>query len=82
MAGHALRARWGQPATGIFSFIVFFLIAWLTWFIFSDPRGSGRIFSLPLRHVPGDDDFSGALAAHVSGRLAFSGHAAAGQGDH
>jgi len=48
MAGHTLRARWGQPATGIFSFIVFFLIAWLIWFIFSDPRGPVASFPYPF----------------------------------
>jgi amino acid transporter, AAT family len=48
MAGHALRARWGQPATGILAFIVFFLIAWLTWFIFSDPRGPVAAFPYPF----------------------------------
>ena len=48
MAGHTLKARWGQPATGIFSFVVFFLIAWLTWFIFSDPRGPVASFPYPF----------------------------------
>ena len=48
MAGHALKARWGQPATGIFAFIAFFLIAWLIWFIFSDPRGPVAAFPYPF----------------------------------
>jgi amino acid transporter, AAT family len=48
MAGHALRARWGQPATGILAFIAFFLIAWLCWFIFSDPRGPVAAFPYPF----------------------------------
>jgi len=48
MAGHALRPRWGQPATGIVSFIVFFLVAWLTWYIFSDPRGPVGSFPYPF----------------------------------
>ncbi|MCL4504076.1 MAG: hypothetical protein M1438_19810 [Deltaproteobacteria bacterium] len=40
MAGPgALRPRWGQPVTGIVSFFVFFFIAWIVWYIFSDPRG-------------------------------------------
>ena len=82
MAGHTLKARWGQPATGIVALLAFFLIAWVIWFIFSDPTRSSRIFSLPLRHVPGDDDFGGALAAHVSGRLAVSGYRATGPGHH
>ena len=34
-----LRPRWGQPLTGIISFVVFLVVAWITWFIFSDPRG-------------------------------------------
>src|SRR4030042_4499768 len=48
MAGHTLRARWGQPVTGIVSFIVFFLIAWLAWLIFSEPRGPGASFPYPF----------------------------------
>ena len=48
MAGQALRARWGQPVTGIISFIAFFLIAWLIWFIFSDPRGPVGSFPYPF----------------------------------
>ena len=48
MAGHTLRARWGQPVTGIVSCIVFFLIAWLIWFIFSDPRGPVASFPYPF----------------------------------
>ena len=48
MAGHTLRARWGQPATGIVSLMVFFLIAWLIWFIFSDPRGPVASFPYPF----------------------------------
>ncbi|MCP4114013.1 MAG: hypothetical protein GY737_01175 [Desulfobacteraceae bacterium] len=43
-----LKARWGQPLTGIISFIVFFLIAWITWFIFSDPRGPVGSFPYPF----------------------------------
>src|SRR5512135_3575478 len=40
MAGPAaLRARWGQPLTGIISNIVFFVVAWFVWYLFSDPRG-------------------------------------------
>ncbi len=48
MAGHGLQARWGQPVTGIISFMVFFLIAWLIWFIFSDPRGPVGSFPYPF----------------------------------
>jgi AAT family amino acid transporter len=46
MAG-ALKPRWGQPMTGIISQIVFFLVAWLTWYIFSDPRGPIGWFPYP-----------------------------------
>jgi len=47
MAGQ-LRPRWGQPVTGIISFIVFFLIAWITWYLFSDPRGPVGSFPYPF----------------------------------
>jgi len=46
MAG-ALKPRWGQPMTGIIANIAFFLIAWLTWYIFSDPRGPVGWFPYP-----------------------------------
>jgi AAT family amino acid transporter len=48
MAGHKLQARWGQPVTGIVAFSVFFLIAWLIWFICSDPRGPIASFPYPF----------------------------------
>ncbi len=48
MTSHALRPRWGQPATGLISFIAFLLIAWLAWFIFSDPRGPVGSFPYPF----------------------------------
>ncbi|MFA5110992.1 MAG: hypothetical protein WC443_06285 [Desulfobaccales bacterium] len=48
MTVHALQPRWGQPATGIISCIAFFLIAWLVWFIFSDPRGPVGAFPYPF----------------------------------
>ncbi len=35
----ALRPRWGQPVTGIVSFLVFFVVAWIIWYLVSDPRG-------------------------------------------
>ena len=47
MAG-ALRPRWGQPMTGIISTIAFFLIAWVTWYILSDPRGPVGWFPYPM----------------------------------
>jgi len=47
MAGQ-LRPRWGQPVTGIISFIAFFLIGWITWYIFSDPRGPVGSFPYPF----------------------------------
>lgn len=43
-----LKPRWGQPATGIISTIVFFLVAWFTWFLFSDPRGPVGSFPYPF----------------------------------
>ncbi len=43
-----LKPRWGQPATGIISNLVFFLVAWLTWYIFSDPRGPVGSFPYPF----------------------------------
>ncbi|MGD0398759.1 MAG: hypothetical protein ABSC04_07585 [Syntrophobacteraceae bacterium] len=43
-----LKPRWGQPVTGIISNIVFFLVAWLTWYIFSDPRGPVGSFPYPF----------------------------------
>lgn len=46
MAG-ALKPRWGQPLTGIISSVAFFLIAWATWYIFSDPRGPVGWFPYP-----------------------------------
>jgi AAT family amino acid transporter len=48
MAGHTIQPRWGQPATGIISFVAFLLIAWLTWFIFSDLRGPIASFPYPF----------------------------------
>ncbi|HDM75598.1 MAG TPA: hypothetical protein ENG51_03910 [Deltaproteobacteria bacterium] len=48
MAAGELKPRWGQPLTGIISFIVFFLVAWLTWYIFSDPRGPIKWFPYPF----------------------------------
>lgn len=47
MAGE-LRPRWGQPVTGIISLVTFTLIAWLTWYIFSDPRGPVGAFPYPF----------------------------------
>lgn len=47
MAGQ-LRPRWGQPLTGIISNIVFFAVALLTWYIFSDPRGPVGSFPYPF----------------------------------
>src|SRR5208337_2620675 len=44
----ALRPRWGQPVTGIVSFFVLFFIAWITWYIFSDPRGPVGSFPYPF----------------------------------
>ncbi|SFN00196.1 hypothetical protein [Thermodesulforhabdus norvegica] len=43
-----LRPRWGQPLTGIVSLLCFTLIAWITWYIFSDPRGPVKAFPYPF----------------------------------
>jgi len=43
-----LRPRWGQPLTGIISNVVFFLVALLTWYLFSDPRGPVGWFPYPF----------------------------------
>ncbi len=48
MAAGELKPRWGQPLTGIISFIAFFLIAWGTWYILSDPRGPVGWFPYPF----------------------------------
>lgn len=48
MAAGVLKPRWGQPFTGIVSFGVFFIIAWLIWFLFSDPRGPVGWFPYPF----------------------------------
>lgn len=48
MAGDALRPRWGQPWTGIAAFVTFFLVAWGTWYVFSDPRGPVGAFPYPF----------------------------------
>ena len=48
MAVEALKPRWGQPLTGIISFAVFFVVALITWFIFSDPRGPIGWFPYPF----------------------------------
>ncbi len=43
-----LKPRWGQPATGIISNIVFLIVAWFTWYLFSDPRGPWATFPYPF----------------------------------
>ncbi len=43
-----LLSQVGAALTGIIAFICFFLIAWLTWFIFSDPRGIFKWFPYPF----------------------------------
>jgi amino acid transporter, AAT family len=48
MAAHALRPRWGQPMTGIISNVVFFVVALVLWYIFSDPRGPVGGFPYPF----------------------------------
>ena len=44
----ALVPKWGQPVTGIISLAVFTIIALITWFIFSDPRGPVGAFPYPF----------------------------------
>lgn len=48
MVAHQLEPRWRQPLTGIMALIVFSVIAWITWFIFSDPRGPVGWFPYPF----------------------------------
>lgn len=48
MAVGALKPRWGQPLTGIISLLVFSVIALITWYIFSDPRGPIGWFPYPF----------------------------------
>jgi len=48
VAAHALRPRWGQPLTGIVSLACFSLVAWITWYLFSDPRGLVGLFPYPF----------------------------------
>jgi AAT family amino acid transporter len=48
VAAYALRPRWGQPLTGIVSLACFTLVAWITWYVFSDPRGPVGLFPYPF----------------------------------
>ncbi len=48
MAAEVLKPRWGQPLTGMVSFGMFFGVAWLTWFLCSDPRGPVGWFPYPF----------------------------------
>ena len=48
MANGVLKPRWGQPLTGIVSLFSFTLIAWVLWYIFSDPRGPVGWFPYPF----------------------------------
>ena len=43
-----LKARWGQPTTGIISLAAFTVIAWGLWYMFSDPRGPVGSFPYPF----------------------------------
>ncbi len=47
-AAGALVPKWGQPLTGIISLAVFTIIALITWYIFSDPRGPVGAFPYPF----------------------------------
>ncbi len=48
MAAEVLKPRWGQPLTGIVSFGMFLGIAWLSWYVLSDPRGPVGWFPYPF----------------------------------
>lgn len=48
MAAGELKAKWGQPLTGIISFCVFTGIAWVLWYLLSDPRGPIHSFPYPF----------------------------------
>ena len=48
MAAGELKPKWGQPLTGIISFIVFTGIAWGLWYLLSDPRGPIHSFPYPF----------------------------------
>lgn len=49
MAGdHKIVPRWGQPLTGIISLIVFTLVAWVIWYIFSSPSGVYKLYEHPF----------------------------------
>ena len=48
MAAGELKARWGQPLTGIISFVAFTGIAWILWYLLSDPRGPIHSFPYPF----------------------------------
>lgn len=48
MSAGELKPRWGQPLTGIISFGVFFVVAWILWYLLSDPRGLVQAFPYPF----------------------------------
>lgn len=48
MAAPALRPRWKQPVTGIIPLTAFTVIAWISWYLFSDPRGPEHWFLYPF----------------------------------
>lgn len=43
-----LQPRWRQPVTGAISLVVFTMVAWTTWYVFSDPRGPVASFPYPF----------------------------------
>jgi AAT family amino acid transporter len=43
-----IKARWGQPITGIFALATFTIVAWGLWYLFSDPRGPVGAFPYPF----------------------------------
>lgn len=48
MAAGELKPKWGQPLTGIISLGVFTGIAWVLWYLLSDPRGPIHSFPYPF----------------------------------
>lgn len=48
MSAGELQPRWGQPLTGIISLTFFTLVAWVLWFLLSDPRGPVGWFPYPF----------------------------------
>lgn len=48
MADHEIKARWGQPLTGIIALVAFTVVALVVWWIFVDPRGPFHTYEQPF----------------------------------